>query len=215
MQGRRLLGAVFILAAVLALAGCGGGASSQTSTVTSSSSSTSSSSFVADDSADDEATLTEQIEEAYSDVEDYVASELEAREYATPTHLALGEEAVVSSKLAVTVTSVEAGPYDPHRQTSTVKVSVRVRNLTSKVAIAKCLNFAADTTSGARKEVRKTWIRDSLFGKVARSSLLAVRVSPNSTFEGELYFDADGLSSVLYRPTLASSQNQYYYWDIQ
>ena len=60
----------------------------------------------------------------------------------------------------------------------------------------------------------KLYIKDER-GKRDVRSFEPTKVSPNATFTGVVYFDGEGLSSVIYEPHwLVSSQNQYIYFDL-
>lgn len=157
--------------------------------------------------------LVEQFVERYDELESSVIEELEDRKNATPIHAALGEEVEVTGKLAVSVLSVEPGPYDYADNTPTVKVTVEMRNLTDKVVAVKASNWNADNSNGQRVD-HKLYIKDE-GGKRDVRSFEPTKISPSATFAGVLYFDGEGIRSVVYEPHwLVSSQNQYIYFDL-
>ena len=163
--------------------------------------------ILSDDTIDE---FMEKLEE----IESAVMDELEDRETAVPTHARIGEEIKVTDKLAVSVMSVEPGPYDYADQTPTMKVTVAMRNLTDKTILVKPSNWDADNTAGQRVD-HKRYVKDEA-GKRDTRSFLPARVSPRATFTGVLYFDGEGLVSVVYEPHwLVSSENQYVYFDVE
>lgn len=155
----------------------------------------------------------EQFVERYDEFESFAIEELEDRKNATPVHAALGEEVEATGNLAVSVQSVEPGPYDYADNTPTVKVTVTMRNLTDKTISVKASNWNADTSGGQRVD-HKLYIKDER-GKRDVRSFEPTKVSPNATFVGVVYFDGEGINSVIYEPHwLVSSQNQYIYFDL-
>lgn len=157
--------------------------------------------------------LIEQFVERYDEFESAAIEELENRKNATPVHAALGEEVEATGNLAVSVLSVEPGPYDYADNTPTVKVTVAMRNLTDKAITVKASNWDADNGNGQRVD-HKLFIKDER-GKRDVRSFEPTKVSPNATFTGVVYFDGENLNSVIYEPHwLVSSQNQYIYFDL-
>ena len=157
--------------------------------------------------------IIDELRGYYDEVEDKVTDELEDRKNATPVHASLGEEVAVTDNLAVSVLSVEPGPYDYADDGPTVKVTVAMRNLTDKALFVKASNWDADNTSGQRID-HKLYVKDERGNRDTRSFGLT-RVSPRATFTGVLYFDGAGLVSVVYEPHwLVSSENQYVYFDL-
>ena len=131
-------------------------------------------------------------------LESSVIEEIENRKNATPIHAALGEEVMATKNLAVSVLSVEPGPYDYADNTPTVKVTVRLRNLTDKTIVVKASNFDADNSNGQRVD-HKLYIKDESGRRDVRS-FEPTKVSPNATFAGIVFFDGEGLKSVIYEP---------------
>jgi len=159
--------------------------------------------------------MIEELRGYYDEVEGKVADEIEDRETAVPTHASLGDEVEVTDSLAVSVLSVEPGPYDYDYADDgpTVKVTVAMRNLTDKTLLVKASNWDADNTSGQRVD-HKLYVKDEHGNRDVRSFGLT-RVSPRATFTGVLYFDGEGLVSVVYEPHwLVSAENQYVYFDL-
>ena len=155
----------------------------------------------------------EQFAERYDELESTVIEELEDRKNATPVHASLGEEVEATEDLAVSVVSVEPGPYDYADNGPTVKVVVAMRNLTDKAVSVKASNWNADNNWGQRLN-HKLYIKDE-HGKRDVRSFYPTRVSPHATFTGTVYFDGESLESVVYeRHWLLSSQNQYIYFDL-
>ena len=132
---------------------------------------------------------------------------------ATPGHFPLGEEAAVTENLAVSVVSVEEGPYDHADGSPTVMVTVTMHNLSDHVVYVKASNWDADTTDGRRVD-HKLFVFDEQGNIVARS-FSPTAVSPGATYTGVLYFDGEGLVSVVYEPHwVVSTQDQYVYFDL-
>lgn len=157
--------------------------------------------------------LVGDLQERYYDLEQRVAEELEDRATAEPLHAGIGDEVEVTDKLAVSVVSVEPGPYDYLDDGPTVKVTVSMRNLTDKTVLVKASNWNADNTSGQRVD-HKLYVKDGSGDRSTRS-FLPTRVSPHATFTDVVYFDGEGLVSVIYEPHwLVSAENQYVYFDI-
>ena len=157
--------------------------------------------------------LIEQFVERYDELESYAIEELEDRKNATPIHAVLGEEIEATGNLAVSVLSVETGPYDYADNTPTVKVTVAMRNLTDKAISVKASNWDADNGNGQRVD-HKLYVKDEQ-GKRDVRSFEPTKVSPKATFTGAVYFDGESLNSVIYEPHwLVSSQNQYIYFDL-
>ena len=157
--------------------------------------------------------LIEQFVERYDELESTAIDELEDRKNATPAHATLGEEVEATGNLAISVLSVEPGPYDYADNTPTVKVTVAMRNLTDKSIAIKASNWDADNGNGQRVD-HKLYIKDER-GKRDVRSFEPTKVSPNATFTGVVYFDGESLNSVIYEPRwLVSSQNQYIYFDL-
>jgi len=151
--------------------------------------------------------------ERYDELESTAIEELEDRKNASPIHAALGDEVEATGNLAVSVLSVEPGPYDYADNTPTMKVTVAMRNLTNKAISVKASNWDADNGNGQRVD-HKLYIKDER-GKRDLRSFEPTKVSPNATFTGVVYFDGKSLSSVIYEPHwLVSSQNQYIYFDL-
>lgn len=164
-------------------------------------------------SEDSKSDLINRVEDAYGNAVDKIEDALEKRSSATPAHAAIGEELAATENLAVSVVSVEAGPYDYADKTPTVKVVVAMRNTSDKVVYVKASNWDADTTDGRRVD-HKYYVKDEAGGRSTKS-FLPTKVSPGATFQGELYFDGEGLVSVIYEPHwLISSQNEYLYFDV-
>lgn len=157
--------------------------------------------------------MLERAEETYNEALEFINREIEDRTNGEPAHYRLGEEAVATENLAVRVLSVEAGPYDYHDDTATVRVIVQMRNTSSRVVYVKPSNWDADNTYGVRVD-HKIWLQDEHGTTIARS-FDPVGISPGATFTGEVYFDGEDLTSVIYEPHwLISSQNQYIYFDL-
>ena len=155
----------------------------------------------------------DQFVKRYDELESYAIDELGDRKNAVPIHAALGEEVEATGSLAVRVLSVETGPYDYADNTSTVKVTVGMRNLTDKAISVKASNWDADNGNGQRVD-HKLYIKDER-GKRDVRSFEPTKVSPNATFTGVVYFDGESLNSIIYEPHwLVSSQNQYIYFDL-
>lgn len=155
----------------------------------------------------------EQFVERCDELESSAIEELEDRKNASPIHAALGEEVEATGNLAVSVLSVELGPYDYADNTPTVKVTVSMRNLTDKAIAVKASNWDADNSNGQRVD-HKLYIKDER-GKRDVRSFEPTKVSPNAAFTGVVYFDGEGINSVIYEPHwLVSSQNQYIYFDL-
>ena len=132
---------------------------------------------------------------------------------ATPGHASLGEEVTVTDNLAVSVVSVEEGPYDHADGSPTVMVTVTMHNLSDHVVYVKASNWDADTTDGRRVD-HKLFVFDEQGNVVARS-FSPTAVSPGATYTGVLYFDGEGLVSVVYEPHwVVSTQDQYVYFDL-
>ena len=157
--------------------------------------------------------MVEDIKGYYEEAEGAVRDELEDRKTAMPTHVELGEEVEVTDNLAVSVLSVEPGPYDYADDGPTVKVTVAMRNLTDKTLVVKASNWDADNTSGQRVD-HKLYVKDES-GERNTRSFEPTKVSPRATFTGVLYFDGEDLVSVIYEPHwLVSAENQYVYFDL-
>lgn len=157
--------------------------------------------------------VVEQIADFFDELKERVDDELEDRESSEPVHAAIGDEVEATENLAVSVLFVEPGPYDFADDSPTMKVTVAMRNLTGKTLMVKASNWDADTIDGRRVD-HKLYIKDEQGNRNVRSFGLT-KVSPDSTFTGEVYFDGEGLKSVVYEPHwLVSSENQYIYFDI-
>ena len=160
-----------------------------------------------------ESLITEGIDKA-RETADNIELAIKEAEEAEPIHAKLGEWVDATDNLAVTVDSVEGGPYDYTDQTPTVKVTVSMRNQTDHIVTVKASNWNADNTDGERVD-HKLWIKDNN-GNIADRSFELTRISPNSTFTGVVYFDGNGLVDVVYEPHwLISRQNQYIYFECE
>ena len=230
MMKAKILGIATVCAIVLVLAGCSHQTSSSASTQPlgesqgSESTQASSAEKISVENAGSQRSYTggwglvsddliEQFVERYDEIESYAIGELENRRSAEPTHAAIGEEVEATGNLAVSVLSVEPGPYDYADNTSTIKVTVSMRNLTDKTVSVKASNWDADNENGQRVD-HKLYIKDER-GKRDVRSFMPTKVSPRATFTGTVYFDGEGLKSVIYEPHwLISSQNQYIYFDL-
>ncbi|MBQ9059272.1 MAG: DUF4352 domain-containing protein [Atopobiaceae bacterium] len=176
-------------------------------------SSSSSSEASSEESHSSGSALIDKAEELYDKASDTIETAIENRANATPTHAAIGEELEATKNLAVSVVSVEPGPYDYADKTPTVKVVVAMRNTSDKTVHVKASNWDADTTDGRRVD-HKYYVKDEN-GDRSTKSFLPTTISPGATFQGELYFDGEGLVSVIYEPHwLVSSQNEYLYFDL-
>lgn len=130
-----------------------------------------------------------------------------------PIHAETGEWVEATGNLAVSIDSVEEGPYDYADQTPTVKVAVSMKNLTDNTIVVKASNWNADNSNGERVD-HKLWICDSN-GEICERSFEVTRVSPRSTFKGIVYFDGSSLVDVVYEPHwLLSRQNQCIYFNL-
>lgn len=152
-------------------------------------------------------------EDAYDNVVDSVQEFLEDRKTATPVYAQIGEIVQATENLAVSVLSVEPGPYDYLDKTDTVKVTVSMANTSDSTIWVKASNWDADTSNGTRVD-HKIWVFGEGLKKEA-SSFGVEQLYPGGTFTGDLYFDAESLVAVVYEPHwLISSQNQYIYWEV-
>lgn len=137
----------------------------------------------------------------------------EERRDAEPQHAALGEELQATENLAVSVIAVEAGPYDYADDGPTMKVTVAMRNTSDHVVYVKPNNWDADNTWGQRVD-HKYFVKDAE-GNWSERSFGFVAISPGATYEGVLYFDGEGLVSVVYEPHwLVSAEGEYLYFDV-
>lgn len=227
---RRILGTAVVCAIVLVLTGCSHQASSGISTQFQGesqhdeSAQASSVEKASAKDADSQRTYTggwglvsddfiEQFVERYDEIESYAVGELEGGQTGGPIHAAIGKEIEATGNLAVSVSSVESGPYDYADNTPTVKVTVTMRNLTDKTVSVKPSNWDADNENGQRVN-HKLYIKDER-GKRDVRSFMPTKISPHATFTGTVYFDGEGLKSVIYEPHwLISSQSQYIYFDL-
>lgn len=214
----RIALALAVLAVAVFACGCSGASGLSVSSGTSTASSSSSAALSGSESAASSASsgvedVVDEIQERLDELKSDVEQELADRESAVPTHAKLGEEVQVTDKLAVSVVSVEDGPYDYADQTPTVKVTVSMRNLTDKTVLVKPSNWDADNVAGKRVD-HKLYVKDEN-GKRDTRSFTPTRVSPRATFTDVLYFDGDALVSVVYEPRwLVSAENQYVYFDL-
>ena len=144
---------------------------------------------------------------------DAASEQLEARRTAEPVHAALGDEVAATENLAVSVVAVEAGPYDYLDQSPTVMVTVRMRNTSDHVVTVKASNWDADNTSGLRVDHKYAVVNEE--SQVVAQSFTTLRISPGATVEAVVYFDGEGLVSVIYEPHwLVSAENEYIYFDL-
>jgi len=217
---------------IFAISGC----SSSTSIVSSSSASSnssipepSSSSSTEPDSSDDSSSssgtsytggwglinddLIQEFVDVFDSLESEATEQLEERRAAEPIHAIIGDEVQVTGNLAVSVVSVEPGPYDYADNTPTMKVTVAMRNLADKSLSVKPSNWDADNTSGQRID-HKIYVKDEN-GKRDIRSFEPMKISPGATATGVVYFDGDGLVDVIYEPHwLISAENQYVYFNV-
>ena len=141
------------------------------------------------------------------------SEQLEARRTATPTHAAVGEEVAATENLAVSVVSVEEGPFDYLDQTPTVMVTVRMRNTSDHVVTVKASNWDADNSDGLRVDHKYVVMGED--NQVAAQSFSVARISPGATYEAVVFFDGDALVSVIYEPHwMVSAENEYIYFDL-
>ena len=157
--------------------------------------------------------LIQEFVDMYDSLESEAIEQLEERRTAQPIHAVIGDEVQVTGNLAVSVVSVEPGPYDYADNTPTMKVTVAMRNLTDKSLSVKPSNWDADNTSGQRVD-HKIYVKDEN-GKRSIRSFEPMKIFPGATATGIVYFDGDGLVDVIYEPHwLISSENQYVYFDV-
>ena len=148
----------------------------------------------------------------WEQVSQEASEQLEHRNTATPAHAHLGGEVAATENLAVSVVSVQAGPYDYLDETATTMVTVRMRNTSDHTVVVKASNWDADATNGLRVD-HKYVVMDEGHHVVAQSFTVA-RISPGATYEAVLYFDGE-LVSVIYEPHwLVSAENEYIYFDL-
>ena len=156
--------------------------------------------------------IADRLEQELETIQDGIDAFFDEREFSTPVHARIGETVQATDHLSVCVLSVETGPYDFFDKTPTVKVEVRMDNLSDEVVIAKASNWDADNTDGERVD-HKLWIEDA-DDTISDGSFELTRISPRASFVGTLYFDGTGLVDVVYEPHwLISSQNQYIYFE--
>lgn len=149
----------------------------------------------------------------YEQLKNEVEGFLDAREKAIPIHAPIGEVVQATENLSVSVLAVEPGPYDYFDKNPTVRVKVRMDNLSDKVITVKASNWDADNTDGERVD-HKLWIKDA-DGAISDRSFEVTHISPHASFIGVVYFDGSGLVDVVYEPHwLISSQNQCIFFDI-
>ncbi len=142
-----------------------------------------------------------------------VEEEISARTNGGSEHYSVGDEVVVTNNLAVTVVSIQPGPFDFGDGNPTVQVNVTMRNLSNKVIRVKASNWDADNSYGQR--VDHKFVVKNEDGSVSCRSFSPTRISPNASYSGTLYFDGESLTTVLYEPHwLISSESQYAYFDV-
>lgn len=142
-----------------------------------------------------------------------VEEEIDARANGSSEHYSVGEEVVVTNNLAVTVVSIQSGPFDFGDGNPTVQVNVTMRNLSNKPIRVKASNWDADNSYGQRVDHKLAVKNED--GSVLCKSFSPTRISPNASFSGTLYFDGESLTTVLYEPHwLISSESQYAYFDV-
>jgi len=90
----------------------------------------------------------------WEQVSQEASEQLKHRSTATPTHARLGDEVAATENLAVSVVSVEAGPYDHLDDTPTTMVTVRMRNTSDHTVVVKASNWDADATNGLRVDYK-------------------------------------------------------------
>lgn len=147
-------------------------------------------------------------------IESEAIDELEDRRTAQPRHYSIGEETQITGNLAVRIDAVEGGPYDYADRTPTVKVTATMRNLSDHTIWVKPSNFDVDASDGRRLN-HKIYIKDDKGRRDVRS-FYPTKISPGASYTGDVYFDGEGVKSVIYIPHFViSSENQYVYFDLE
>lgn len=156
----------------------------------------------------------DEFAQRFDQVESEVVVELKDRRTAQSKCHGIGEEAKITGSLAVRIDAVENGPYDYADRTPTVKVTTTMRNLTDHTIWVKSSNFDADSIDGRRLD-HKIYIKGSDGNRDVRS-FYPTKISPGASYTGEVYFDGEGLKSVIYIPHFViSSESQYVYFDLE
>ena len=130
-----------------------------------------------------------------------------------PNHAGVGEWQTATRNLEVRVISVAPGPYDYADDGPTVMVTVAMHNMSDHVIRVKPSNWDADNTWGQRVD-HKISVKDENGRRVARS-FKPTSISPGATYEAVVYFDGEGLVSVIYEPHwLVSPESDFLFFDI-
>lgn len=149
--------------------------------------------------------VTKLKKSAKDDYRDYIE--------AKPVFANIGETVIATNNLAVSVLKVDKGPFDYGDMSPTVKVTVKMDNLTDKALTVKASNWDADNSDGERVD-HKLWVKDAS-GAIVDKSFEITRISPKASFTSVVYFDGEYLKDVVYEPHwLISPQNQYIYFNV-
>ena len=130
-----------------------------------------------------------------------------------PNHAGVGEWQTATRNLKEHVISVAPGPYDYADDGPTVMVTVAMHNMSDHVIHVKPSNWDADNSWGQRVD-HKISVKDENGRRVARS-FKPTSISPGATYEAVVYFDGEGLVSVIYEPHwLVSPESDFLFFDI-
>lgn len=148
-----------------------------------------------------------------ADEQEAASSEEASAAAAVPNHAGIGEWQTATRNLEVRVISVAPGPYDYADDGPTVMVTVAMHNMSDHVIRVKPSNWDADNTWGQRVD-HKISVKDENGRRVARS-FKPTSISPGATYEAVVYFDGEGLVSVIYEPHwLVSPESDFLFFDI-
>ena len=148
-----------------------------------------------------------------ADEQEAASSEEASAAAAVPNHAGIGEWQTATRNLEVRVISVAPGPYDYADDGPTVMVTVAMHNMSDHVIHVKPSNWDADNTWGQRVD-HKISVKDENGRRVARS-FKPTSISPGATYEAVVYFDGEGLVSVIYEPHwLVSPESDFLFFDI-